>query len=285
MQKKKELIYQEGWKNTCGKNWEKDKMGFNLECIEYSRYDKKRKIKLPVKLTPDLSELIGIITGDGNIYVKNKRYELLIVGDANEDLEYHKKHINSLFKKIFNVSPSTKIRVFKNLRRCVTTKFESKAITSFLTAQVGLPNGKKSNIKIPKCIINTNKENICRFLRGLADTDFSIKFKTRYRKKNYYPIIIGHFSSNSFVEELKDLLNSIGFSSHIEKRIKFNKKNNKKYYSSSINIVGKKNFKKWMDYIGFSNKRHLIRYNVWEKIGYCPPYTNIEKGQLILNQK
>lgn len=285
MQKKKELIYREGWKNTCGRNWEKDKMGFNLECIEYSRYDKKRNIKLLTRLTSNLAEFIGIMVGDGNIYIKNNRYELLIVGNANEELRYHKKHINSLFKKIFNVSPITKIRIFKDSRRCVTTKFESKAITSFLTTQVGLPNGKKNNIEIPRCIINTNKENIYRFLRGLADTDFTVHFKTRYGKKNYYPLIIGEFSSKILVYQLKDLIKKIGFNSHIEKRNRYNKKRDKTYISYKVVITGNNNFKNWMNKIGFVNERHIIKYLVWKKFGYCPPYTNIEKGQLILKQK
>ena len=202
-------------------------MSFNLENIQFSKNDNRRGVLLPKVLSPELSELIGIMMGDGNIYMKDKRYELAIVGDSNEDIEYHREHINSLFKKVFNVSPISRIRIFKDSRKCVITKFESKAIVSFLTNCVSLPNGKKDNIKIPDCITDSGKENIYRFLRGLADTDFSIKFKTRYEKKNYYPIIIGNFKSNSFVEELKSLLNSIGFLSHIEKRTNFNKKSNK----------------------------------------------------------
>ncbi|MBM3228484.1 hypothetical protein FJZ20_01185 [Candidatus Pacearchaeota archaeon] len=257
-------------------------MRFNLKDVKFSKYDFIRKISLPKDLSPELSELIGIIMGDGNIYMKNKRYELSITGDANEDVEYHGNHINPIFKKVFNINPVTKIRIFKDSRRCVITKFESKGVISFLTDCIGLPKGKKSDIKVPKCIFSANKKEIYRFLRGLADTDFSIKFKTRYKKKNYYPIMIGYFSSNSFVKQLKGLLNKIGFSSHIEKREKIDNKKGKKYYGSSINIVGKKNFDKWMNKVGFANKRHITRYKVWKKLGYCPPYTNIERGELIL---
>lgn len=260
-------------------------MRFDLKKIEFSKYDIKRNIQLPKRLTSNLAEFIGIMAGDGNIYVKNKRYELLIVGNANEELRYHKKHINYLFKKIFNVSPITKIRIFKDLRKCVTTKFESKAITSFLTTQIGLPNGKKNNIEIPKCIVDTNKENIYRFLRGLADTDFTVYFKTRYGKKNYYPLIIGEFSSKILVCQLKDLVKKIGFNSHIEKQKRYNKKRCKTYTSYKIVITGNNNIQNWMNKIGFANERHLIKYQVWKKLGFCPPYTNIERGSLILKQK
>jgi len=253
-------------------------MKIDSKNIPFSRNDIKRKIKIPKRLEEDLSELIGIIMGDGNIYMKNNRYELQITGDMNEDSGYHKEHINSLIKKAFNLKP--KIIEKGNFRRLV---LKSKAIVSFLVNTLKLCNGKK-NLKIPDYIFNSNHKIKRKFLRGLADTDFTIKFKTRYGNKNYYPIVIGNFNSEEFSRELKLLLESIGFHSHIEKRRKYDKIRNKIYLSYAINIVGKKNFKKWMESIGFSNKKHLIRYKVWSKLGYCPPYTNISKGRILLKK-
>lgn len=259
-------------------------MKFSIKNIQFSRYDIGRGIILPEELTLDLAELIGIVFGDGSIYMKNNRYELCIYGDIKEDSEYHREHIKELIKKLFNVEPKTKEHHFKR-SNVLRTKIESKAIISFLVKVLGLPSGKKENIIIPNFISNSNKEIICSFLRGLADTDFTIKFKTRYGKKNYYPIIIGNFSGGGFVKQLKVLLKKVGFHSHIENRKKYNKEYKKTYQFHAINVVGKKNTEKWMQNIGFTNKRHSMRYRVWEKIGSCPPYTNIEKAELILNQR
>lgn len=46
------------------------------------------------------------------------------------------------------------------------------------------------------------------------------------------------------------------------------------HYTESLNI--------WMRKIGFQNKRHLIKYKVWKLKGYCPPFTNIKKGEIIM---
>ena len=258
-------------------------MGFLNKNIKFSRYDLKREIRLPKKITPELAELIGIIIGDGNIYMKNNRYELHFYGDIKEDKEYHEKKILKLLDKLFNAKTSSKIKHFKN-SNCRKITFESKAVTSFLTKIIGLKAGRKENIQIPKIITSGGDKIIYSFIRGLADTDFTIRFKTRYEKKNYYPIIIGNFKDKKLVYGLKELFNKINFHCHIERRTKYDKDTEKNYEGYAINIVGKENIRVWMRKIGFDNKRHLIRYQVWKKLGFCPPHTNISKGESLLNK-
>lgn len=252
-----------------------------IKRIEFSNRDLKRKIKLPDKITPKLAELIGVIIGDGNIYMKKSRYELHIYGDIKEDEDYHKRVILKLFKELFNLNTESKEKYFKT-NSCRRIDIKSKAIISFFNKIIGLKPGKKHNIQIPKIIFDSNKEVIYSFIRGLADTDFYLKFKTRYGKKNYYPILIGNFGDKSFSYRLKELFERIDFHSHIEHRTKYDKMRKKEYFSYAINIVGKKNLERWMQTIGFSNKKHLVRYNVWKAKGYLPPYTTISKGEKIL---
>jgi len=249
--------------------------------VEFSNNDIKRGIKIPQELTPELAEFIGIVIGDGNIYTKD-RFELTIVGHMQEDKEYHEKIISKLFKDLFNINVKSEVKYFKN-GTCRRTRIKSKAVISFLIRTIGLKSGKKQEVEIPKQIKNSeNEEVIYSFIRGLADTDFTIKFKTRYKKKNYYPIIIGNLSDKKLVYQLKSLLEKIGFHSHIENRKTYDDIRKKNYFTYAINIVGKENLKKWMQKIGFKNKRHLVRYNVWKLKGYCPPFTNIEKGEQII---
>jgi hypothetical protein len=248
---------------------------------DFSNGDIKRGVKIPDKLTPELAEIIGIILGDGNIYTKD-RFEINITGDITEDKEYHEKIISKLFENTFNIKIISKDKFSKN-SSCRRIQIRSKAIVSFLTKIIGLKSGRKQEINIPKLIrYSTDNKIIFSFLRGLADTDFTIKFKTRYGKSNYYPIVIGNFCDKTLVLQLKEVLEKTGFHSHIEPRTKFDKLMNKTYQSYAINIVGKRNLSDWMDKIGFNNKRHLIRYSVWVSFGFCPPFTNIEKGEEML---
>jgi len=54
--------------------------------VLYSYRDKKREIKIPTILTPNLAELMGIIVGDGHIrFIENSKYDIHIYGDMNED--------------------------------------------------------------------------------------------------------------------------------------------------------------------------------------------------------
>lgn len=257
-------------------------VNLNLNKVKFSNNDLNRKIKIPNKLTLELAELIGIIIGDGNLYTKD-RFELTIIGNITEDKEYHEK-VTKLFKKLFNISTKSEEKYFKN-GTCRRIRIKSKAIISFLIKIIGLKSGRKQEVDIPKLIkYSKDKKIIYSFLRGLADTDFSIKFKTRYNKKNYYPIIIGNLCDKTLVLQLKDILEGIGFHSHIENRTKYDKFVKKTYYSYALNIVGRENLTKWMDKIGFNNKRHLIRYSVWKTIGFCPPFTNIKKGEEIIKE-
>lgn len=259
-------------------------MQLNTENIEFSKYDRKRDVLLPTVLTPDLAELTGIMLGDGNIYVKDKRYEMLIAGDAKLDIAYHQEHIVKLWKKIFNVSPLANIRTFADGRKCAIIKMESKAIARFFTEILHLPNGRKHNVEISETIKKAGEECICRFLKGIADTDFTIYFKNRLGKKNCYPKIEGHFSDKRLVEQLQELFAEIGINSSTSNPIRKNKTTNKEYQGYRITITGKKSLESWMNKIGFANDRHLIKYRVWQRLGYCPPYTTIEKGEKILKE-
>ncbi|MBS3083709.1 hypothetical protein J4423_02800 [Candidatus Pacearchaeota archaeon] len=256
-------------------------MKFDISKIEFSRYDKRREIVLPLNLTPELAELSGIMLGDGNIYMKNNRYEIMIAGDANEDFEYHNNHIAELFKKVFNIKPITKYKFSPDGKKSIATKIESKAMCQFYTQILSLPNGKKKDIQIPKGI-DESEEYICKFLRGVADTDFTIRFKNRDKRKSYYPLIEGQFGDRLLVENLKLLLDRIRIHSTLNHGTSYNKKTKKIYQNHRITITGNKNLEKWMNQIGFANNRHLIRYKVWKKLGFCPPHTNMEKGKLIL---
>src|SRR3989344_6026815 len=91
--------------------------------IQYSPQDKKREIKIPTSLTSELAEFIGIMVGDGNIYMNTSKYrskyEIRIAGHFHEDREYHKRRVTFLLKKIFNVKHPIEIIRKANMARYI----------------------------------------------------------------------------------------------------------------------------------------------------------------------
>ncbi|MBD3248683.1 hypothetical protein GF336_01435 [Candidatus Woesearchaeota archaeon] len=148
---------------------------------------------------------------------------------------------------------------------------------------LGLKVGKKSNnAGIPPSILsNSSLADI--FLRGLADTDFSMCFKKGNRKNNSYPGIIAEFASGKIIEDIQIILDNIGIT--YCKQI-VNKKNSfSKFTHYRLEINGKRNLNLWIKFIGFSNPKHLTKIKVWKKLGYCPPRATYSERMKILGEE
>lgn len=265
-------------------------MNFNNQKIklEFSNPDVKRNIKLPKDMNEELAELIGIFVGDGHIAIRkninSKRkythYEIRLAGHAIDDYYYHNLYVNRLFKKLFNINLNLKINESKNeLKHSI----DSKLIIEFFGKIIKLPIGNKENISIPQVILNSNKNIKCAFLRGLADTDFSLTFKKKTYKNNCYPVIRCKFKSKNLIEDLKLILKELDFNYSYCFEKNYDKRINKYDYGHSIYISGKKNLEKWIKEIGFSNLKHLTKYQIWKRSGFVQPYTNINQRMEILN--
>ncbi|MAG20040.1 hypothetical protein CL618_01245 [archaeon] len=258
-------------------------MEFDLSKIKLSNSDIKRNLKFPQELTTEIAELIGIILGDGNIYLKeNKQYELSIYGHMTEDKDHHLK-ITKLIKKLFNIQTYETKNISFN---CIRTRISSKGILYFITKSLKLNSGdKRKYIKIPKYILN-NKEITASFLRGLFDTDFTLVFKKRGSKKRHdYPTIRGKFNNKEFVKQLNQIIKGLDFKTNMYYEPKYDKKKNKIYHGYAIELNGKYNLEKWMNLISINNLKHLTKYKIWKKYGFCPPHTNLSERQNILNKR
>ncbi len=42
-----------------------------------------------------------------------------------------------------------------------------------------------------------------------------------------------------------------------------------------IDINGKENLLKWLQNVGFSNKKHLLKIEKWKEVGYYKPYSSL----------
>ncbi len=244
-------------------------MRFNLSEIELSRNDLRRDINLPKETSGDLAEFWGIMTGDGfaNYYKENEDYMLAIAGHKKHDYDYHSNYIRPLILKLFRITPS--FYIAKNQETLYTT-LRSKALITFLS-EYGFPLGKKVNIRIPNWIYEKD-EYMSAFLRGLADTDFSLTFKNKGHGHNY-PVIRAAFKGKLLVKGVEGILESFGISFNSQYDIReFSKQTGKYYTKSHIYICGKKNLELWMKYIDFKNDNHLKKFYYWQTNGVYPPH-------------
>jgi len=220
----------------------------NVDSIFSSRSDKKKNIRLPDRITPQLAEEIGMHVGDG--FLSNKKNEFRLKGNKYDEKEYYNNFVGKLYKDLFNID--VKIKEYES-----TYGFElcSKSICEFKKQIIKLPSGKKDNITIPKIIKINNTEVLSSLLRGLFDTDGSIHFQTRYGHKNYYPLISIGQKSVKLIKEVKTLLEMLGFNPSIH----FGKE------CASVSLYGYDSLEKFIERIGFNNPKHLKKIEKWKK--------------------
>jgi intein/homing endonuclease len=204
------------------------------------------------------------IRKNGKKFVK---YEIIVSGNSKE--KDYMVHVANLFQSLFNLRLHYKEDSSGN---GVMLRAYSKGVNDFLNKICGLPHNKKTNlVRIPQIIKSSGLNMKYAFLRGLADTDYSVTFKNKTLKGHSYPVIKGAFKSKNLVIDLERLYADIGFryctqydTTRYDKRFGF----------TTINIIylnGKNNFIKWVNRIGFSNRKFQRKVEKWQIDGICPP--------------
>ena len=216
-----------------------------------------------------LAEFLGIMLGDGNIYSKNGTHRIVVTGHCEEDYDYLVNYIKPLIKNLFGLEASLWKHKNKN---AIALSVCSKRIVENLNL-LGLNAGPKT-MRIPK-FIKSNKIYITNFIRGVADTDFSMTFK---KKHHAYPLITGSFSNKEFTEEIRQLLGLLDIKANLYSGCRNG------FMIYQLDIYGRENLDKWMKFIGFSNPKHLTKIAIWNKIGYYEPYTPYGERLKILEQ-
>jgi len=234
-----------------------------------------------MEVTPDIAEFIGIIMGDRCLtrYISKRRtdYRIYISG-GHEEIEFF-NFIKIKLDKLF----LHKCHILVKKDGLLLILDNKKALEFF--EKSGVPVGKKpKTMKIPSLILKDKKLSYS-FLRGLADTDFSVCFRKGGKKvgnKHSYPRITASSISGNLLEDVTKILDSLNISYFFYNRDK--KTNFGEFREYIIDINGRRNFQLWMEHIGFSNKKHLSKIEVWKKLGYCPPHTTYEERLKLLEQ-
>lgn len=204
-------------------------------------------IKLPSKSVA-LAELCGIIIGDGNIFISTRKkvYTLRIAGHSVEDYNYLITHVSPLITKLFKIST----RIYSSKRAlCCYVIADSVRLCEFLNSlEIKDGNKKKNNQHIPSWI-KADKQLSSAFIRGLIDTDGSIH---RMSKKDPNLLRIS-FKSHipNLLQETYLVLTALGYSPVIS------------HSSHQIVLSRQSEIKKYVNEIGFSNEKHIKRYQLF----------------------
>lgn len=205
-----------------------------------------KKIFRPQK-NKELSELIGIILGDGNIniFCKGKNiatYALRICGHAELDFNYLHDFVSPLIKKLFHIEPTSYNSKINRGYYVIST---SKELIEFLL-EMGLKSGRKTQnqVTIPTWI-KRNKIFSISCIRGLIDTDGSI-FRMSQRDSTLLRISFKNHNKK-LLEDVRETFIQLCF--HPSKIITGN----------TIFISRKDDIENYIRTIGFHNPKHLIR--------------------------
>ncbi len=124
---------------------------------------------LPLKKDGDLAELIGVVLGDGHIWVYPRTEELSIFSNANNPgfVERYRKLVASIFGK------NPKITFSNKQKTCIRIRIYEK----YIAFRLGIPISPRlhKDISLPRWI-SSSQQYIVRYLRGLyeAEGSFSV---------------------------------------------------------------------------------------------------------------
>jgi hypothetical protein len=130
-------------------------------------------------------------------------------------------------------------------------------------------------------------------VRGLFDTDGSVfcqrdytKYANDFNFKHHIKIRVRIGSvSEILVNQIFDLLIELKFKC-VKRKIKrkfSHNRNNHDMYMLEINSL--ESINKFFNELKPSNQRHLTKYQIWKKFGFCPPNTTITQRKDILKNK
>ena len=214
-------------------------------------------IPQPPQFTPELCEFIGTMLGDGclsKFYIKREkrmRYCLVITGNEKTDKEYLEANVSPLIETLFGKRPRVRHDTYNGVVRVVVNSRGVFEQLHFL----GLPIGKKKNLKIPESVMALPWELKRNVVKGLLDTDGCIFAR---RDEGYrYPYVMITSVHDGLRKQLVEMLRERGYPAYIHR--------------NDVLVRGSANLHKWMSDIGSSNPKIVKRYEDWVKTGRMLP--------------
>jgi len=203
----------------------------------------------------------GVHLGDGCLFVdKNHRtYRIEFSGDSRNDKEFYSK----IFPEIFESVHGKKLKIYKkNGENTIIAVLNSKEIAE-KKISLGMPSGNKLKLlAVPSWI---SGRFVPHFIRGLADSDFSVSFKKNRKGINCEPRIEFFTNNKVLATFVFENLKKMNFNPAFEEASK------RGFKEFRIRMYGKKMLEDWMSKIGFSNPKHLSKVYLFKKFGFVKP--------------
>lgn len=165
---------------------------------------KKKVVKLPRELTPDLAYYIGYLQGDGYLSITGKYFGFC------DEYEEQMKKINDLTVTLFGINGLIwKQLTYISTKPCFQCTINSTAVNSFLNAVFEINKGTKKDLRIPKVLL-ANKHLMASYVSGLYDADGTLPKNPMKAKCLFLDITM---KDKEFIEEIKGVLDQFGISS------------------------------------------------------------------------
>jgi hypothetical protein len=157
----------------------------------------------------------------------------------------------------------------------ISLRYQSKAVALFKHETLGLPNGRKRNLSIPK-VLSSNPRLMRHLGRELLATDGVLGFYNASRDGAHkYPRIQFKMSAGQVIEQFSNFLrNELGIS--FLRRTELVAHNGWGIsHQHILQISRSEDIDTWRREIGFSNPSHISRMMIFESLGECIPRTSI----------
>ena len=215
-----------------------------------------------LKLGIDLAYETGVHIGDGNLFrLENRMYRITYSGSLINERSYYRIVLMPIIVRLYGVQPRYYERRHDNT---VLLVVNSKWVFEFKKNVLGLPEGKKTGIRIPD-IMWSNSALLLACLQGIGDTDFCLSFKKDRRGRYKEPRLELFSNSPLLVDDISCILQMLGISFALEESER------RRFHEYRLRIYGVKNLKIWLKKVGFRNPYKLAKLYVWHKLGHVPP--------------
>jgi intein/homing endonuclease len=212
-------------------------------------------MKLPSKLCPFLSEEVGLHIGDGSMNFYNNKGLYQLRGHFLDDRKHYDLRIKELYKKIYSIDVS--LRLMKSTG-VYGFQIWSNKLVSF-KQKLGLPLGKKMNIKIPNQFLD-EEILLIPVIRGIFDTDGCLYLEKKNKK--LYPRAKFTTTSGILANQIKNSLSKLSILSTKYTYIRPEKNWNDLH---SVEIRGDKRVENFFQIIQPANYKHNMKYRSYKK--------------------
>jgi len=240
-----------------------------------------RQIIFPSLNDPDLAYETGAHIGDGCMQIFPSKYDYRVTfwGSA-EEFDYYDEILKPILMKLYGLKNIMVRKV--STENTIYLRVCSKQLVLFKRDVLGLPCGKKSQIKGLPDFIKNSEKLLSECISGLFDTDSSLRF-IRKREKYDYPQISLKSSNEKLAKDVNKQLKDLGFNTALHFENILDLRTRKRYPLWIIDINGEEMLERWMKEIAFRNNIHSTKYRIWKEKGFCPPRTTLQQRLKMVN--